>query len=423
MQPAASAPEDRGGGPFDPHRRHAPVPPWVRPRWRRPGPAGTSEPERWSSSCPPTARRVLLHGDEHPPAGRAPGHRGDPTASTWSSGSSGWPPASRFPGLTEGHPFRATRWKPGSTPRTPAGASCPPPGPCCACANRLAGRVSGSTRRCETGTVVGTDYDPLLAKVVAWGPDRARPWPGCEALWPPLKSSASRPTWASSGAWSSTRTWSRAGLTPSWSTESAQTFSASRGPTGRRPGGRSPRRPAGEAGRTAHRWVGHPGWLAADRPGAATHPVAGRGSGTRGRRLGRGHRYPEGARFAGRPRRFRGWGFPGRAAGRDRRFGTDGTRLLIETDDRASSFGWAVERDTFWLSRDGDSWALTRLRQTVDRTGPVGATAGPLISPMPGTVLAVHVRPGQAVRGRATGGDRRSHEDGTRRGRGSCRRG
>ena len=41
------------------------------------------------------AGRLLVHGDEHPAAGRAPGDRGDHRAWTWSSGSCGSPPASR----------------------------------------------------------------------------------------------------------------------------------------------------------------------------------------------------------------------------------------------------------------------------------------------------------------------------------------
>ncbi len=39
-------------------------------------------------------------------------------------------------------------------------------------------RASASTARCAVGTVVGTDYDPMLAKVIAWAPDpgdRPRP--------------------------------------------------------------------------------------------------------------------------------------------------------------------------------------------------------------------------------------------------------
>ena len=48
-------------------------------------------------------------------------------------------------------------------------------------------------------------------------------------------------------------------------------------------------------------------------------------------------------------------------------------------------------RGAVWLGHDGDTWAFTPAR-TIDRTGPARAATGRLASPMPGTVLAVHVR-------------------------------
>jgi hypothetical protein len=47
----------------------------ARPPARRRAASATSAPARWSSSFPVTAGRVLLHGDEHAPAGRASRHR------------------------------------------------------------------------------------------------------------------------------------------------------------------------------------------------------------------------------------------------------------------------------------------------------------------------------------------------------------
>ncbi len=63
----------------------------------------------------------------------------------------------------------ATRSRPGSTPRTPAGTSCPPPGACSATGAR-AGRAS--MMRSRPGSVVDTSYDSLLAKVIVHGADR-----------------------------------------------------------------------------------------------------------------------------------------------------------------------------------------------------------------------------------------------------------
>jgi acetyl-CoA/propionyl-CoA carboxylase biotin carboxyl carrier protein len=75
----------------------------------------------------------------------------------------------------------------------------------------------------------------------------------------------------------------------------------------------------------------------------------------------------------------------------------DGGYLVVEIEGRARRYGWAAEGDTVWLGADGDSWTLTRLRETIARTGSASHGAGPITSPMPGTVLVVHVAPGQTV--------------------------
>jgi acetyl-CoA/propionyl-CoA carboxylase biotin carboxyl carrier protein len=51
-----------------------------------------------------------------------------------------------------------------------------------------------------------------------------------------------------------------------------------------------------------------------------------------------------------------------------------------------------------WLGVDGRAWALTEIERLAP-TGAAGgpAAGGPLTSPMPGTVLAVRVTPGQHV--------------------------
>jgi acetyl-CoA/propionyl-CoA carboxylase biotin carboxyl carrier protein len=72
----------------------------------------------------------------------------------------------------------------------------------------------------------------------------------------------------------------------------------------------------------------------------------------------------------------------------------DGPAVVIDDDHR---YEWAVDGETFWLGSGGDTWALTRLRETIGRSGPAGSGAGPVTSPMPGTVLAVYVEAGQTV--------------------------
>ena len=116
-------------------------------------------------------RRVLLHGDEHPAPGRAPGDRDGLRASTSSSCSSASRPASgcrsrrRAPSARSRH--RGPRVRRGSGAR----ASCRPAGRSCGCSSR-----AGPGVRVDSGLLpgpsIGSDYDPMLAKVIAWGADR-----------------------------------------------------------------------------------------------------------------------------------------------------------------------------------------------------------------------------------------------------------
>jgi acetyl-CoA/propionyl-CoA carboxylase biotin carboxyl carrier protein len=69
----------------------------------------------------------------------------------------------------------------------------------------------------------------------------------------------------------------------------------------------------------------------------------------------------------------------------------------VETATGSTRYAWAVDGDILWLGRHGDTWALTELRDTVDRAGVTGSRTGRLTSPMPGTVLAVSVAPGERV--------------------------
>jgi acetyl-CoA/propionyl-CoA carboxylase biotin carboxyl carrier protein len=76
----------------------------------------------------------------------------------------------------------------------------------------------------------------------------------------------------------------------------------------------------------------------------------------------------------------------------------EGESLVVDATDGTWRLAWAVDGDVVWLGHQGDTWMLTRLRETIDRTGNAeGAGLGPLTSPMPGTVLAVNVSPGDEV--------------------------
>jgi 3-methylcrotonyl-CoA carboxylase alpha subunit len=88
---------------------------------------------------------------------------------------------------------------------------------------------------------------------------------------------------------------------------------------------------------------------------------------------------------------------PVRASGR-----VEGDRLTVTLDGVTRAYVVALDGDTLWLGRDGHAWA-------VHERGPVDAVAaettgagGPVRSPMPGTVTLVEVADGQTV----TAGDR-----------------
>jgi 3-methylcrotonyl-CoA carboxylase alpha subunit len=75
----------------------------------------------------------------------------------------------------------------------------------------------------------------------------------------------------------------------------------------------------------------------------------------------------------------------------------DGDRLSVEIGGRRHEYVWARDGDRFWLSTNGDTWELTAVRETIEHAGPPAAGSGEVTSPMPGRVIAVHVTAGQAV--------------------------
>ncbi|MFF0308509.1 biotin carboxylase N-terminal domain-containing protein [Streptosporangium sp. NPDC004379] len=77
----------------------------------------------------------------------------------------------------------------------------------------------------------------------------------------------------------------------------------------------------------------------------------------------------------------------------------DGDDLLVTLDGVRRRYAVARDGDTVWLGRDGASWALTRhhLGDPGDRAGAGGAADGVVRSPMPGTVLVVKAGVGEGV--------------------------
>jgi acetyl-CoA/propionyl-CoA carboxylase biotin carboxyl carrier protein len=74
-----------------------------------------------------------------------------------------------------------------------------------------------------------------------------------------------------------------------------------------------------------------------------------------------------------------------------------GTDLLLSYGGRTIRFAWAADGPVSWLGRDGAAWAVGDAPPAALRGGRAGRADGAVRSPMPGTVLAVHVSLGQAV--------------------------
>jgi acetyl-CoA/propionyl-CoA carboxylase biotin carboxyl carrier protein len=74
-----------------------------------------------------------------------------------------------------------------------------------------------------------------------------------------------------------------------------------------------------------------------------------------------------------------------------------GTDLVITEGARTVRFAYTADGEVTWLGRDGHSWAVAEAAPTPLRGTRAAAADGTVRSPMPGTVVAVHVSVGQAV--------------------------
>jgi acetyl-CoA/propionyl-CoA carboxylase biotin carboxyl carrier protein len=83
---------------------------------------------------------------------------------------------------------------------------------------------------------------------------------------------------------------------------------------------------------------------------------------------------------------------PGAAAGNG-----GAAELLLTYGGRTLRFSFARDGKTTWLGRDGRTWALSVEPAVTTRAGAAGGTDGTIRSPMPGTVIAVRAAEGEAV--------------------------
>jgi acetyl-CoA/propionyl-CoA carboxylase, biotin carboxylase, biotin carboxyl carrier protein len=74
-----------------------------------------------------------------------------------------------------------------------------------------------------------------------------------------------------------------------------------------------------------------------------------------------------------------------------------GQRLTCAYDGQTTTFHIADDGDTHWIGTGGQSWSLQIVRAARQQRLATSAAAGPILSPMPGMLLSVHVAVGDQV--------------------------
>jgi acetyl-CoA/propionyl-CoA carboxylase biotin carboxyl carrier protein len=245
------------------------------------------------------------------------------------------------------------------------------------------------------GVTVTSDYDPMLGKVIAWGPDRAtalrrldRALADTVVLGVTTNTGFLRALLADADV--------VAGRLDTGLVERiVASLADSAGSAG--PGEdealaaaalarvllREPAGPVTDPWDIPDGWrPGEPAWTRfrlAHGPGTETE-VRVRGLASAGAEVVVGDGEPVTARAEFRPARADG-----------------GTDLVLSWGARTVRFAYAADGKTTWLGRDGHTWAVAAAAPAPLRGGRVAAADGTVRSPMPGTVVTVHVSVGQGV--------------------------
>ncbi len=114
--------------------------------------------------------RLLLHGDEHAPAGRASGDRDDHRPRSRRMAAARRRRASRCRCARTSSPSPAMRSRRASMPRTRRAISCRRPARCAICARPPRSRACARGHAaCAQGDAISVHYDPMIAKLIAHG--------------------------------------------------------------------------------------------------------------------------------------------------------------------------------------------------------------------------------------------------------------
>ena len=264
------------------------------------------------------------------------------------------------------------------------------------------------------GVAVTSDYDPMLAKVAAWGPDRPTALRRLDAALAStvvlgvgtnvafLRDLLSDPDVIAGRLDTGLVERRIAG------TEGAADASADiSGKIGQALAAAALARALAlePAGPVTDPWDIPDGWRPGERawttfrlshgPGTVTE-VRVRGLASAGAEVAVGDGEPVAARASLRPASGPGGvgqGSDSGAAG-DRGPGTD---LVITYAGRTVRFAYAADGPVTWLGRDGAAWAIGEAPPPALRGARAGSADGTVRSPMPGTILAVHVTVGDTV--------------------------
>jgi acetyl-CoA/propionyl-CoA carboxylase biotin carboxyl carrier protein len=247
------------------------------------------------------------------------------------------------------------------------------------------------------GVAVTSDYDPMLAKIAAWGPDRATALRRLDAALADtvvlgvgtnvsfLRGLVVDPDVV-------------AGRLDTGLVERIAARAATAADQELADGGASAALLAAALARTLARepagpvtnpWDIPDGWRPGERAWTELRLSPGSGAAVAVRVRGLASSGAEVAVADGAPVAARA-SFAARRAG-------DGTDLVLTCDGRTVRFAYAVDGETTWLGRDGAAWAIADAPPAALRGARAGSADGTVRSPMPGTILAVHVTTGDVV--------------------------
>ena len=144
--------------------------PWARRRSRPPRPSATSAPAPWNFAG--RARRLLLYGDEHPPAGGTPGHRADHRPRPVVAWQIRVARGEALPITQEQVPLNGHAIEVRLYAEDPDHDFLPATGTLALYREAAAGPGRRTDSGVAQGDVVSPFYDPMLGKVIAWGENR-----------------------------------------------------------------------------------------------------------------------------------------------------------------------------------------------------------------------------------------------------------